>query len=417
MRVSALFGQTLRESDRDAEDDIPSHRLLRRAGYVRRLGSGIYSFLPLGQRTMRRIADVLREEMDAIGGQEVSMPVVQPADAWRRSGRWDSIDPALVRFRDRRGHDMVLAMTHEEVVTGLARTEIRSHRDLPVVVYQIQTKFRDEPRPRAGLIRTRELLMKDAYSFDRDQAGLDHHYAAHRDAYTRIFARVGLPVVVVRADPGIMGGGTSDEFVYLTQIGEDVLARCGSCGYAANLEVREAVAGGPCPRCHAALEPARGVEVGHIFQLGTRYSRKLGAMYADERGVAQPVVMGCYGIGLGRLLACLAEAHHDQRGLTLPPAVAPYRVALIAVSQEKGVLRQAEELYAALSAAGIDVLYDDRAARPGVKFADADLRGIPLRVTVSPRTLEVGSAELMPRSAGEPWLVPLAGVVHAVAAA
>jgi prolyl-tRNA synthetase len=412
VRATSLFGQTLREIEGDGE--IASHRLLTRAGYIRRLGAGLYSYLPLGLRALHRIATVLREEMDAIGGQEVSMPVVQPAALWRRSGRWDSIDPELVRFKDRRGHDMVVAMTHEEVATELARGEIRSYRELPAIVYQIQTKFRDQLRPRAGLVRAREFLMKDAYSFDRDRAGLERTYAAHLEAYGRIFRRLELPVTVVEADPGIMGGGTSQELTYLTPVGEDTLARCPSCGYAANLEAASAVAGDPCPRCGSPLGLVRGIEVAHAFQLGTRYTERMGATYVDETGEARPIVMGSYGIGLGRLLACLAEEYHDERGLTLPAPVAPFQVALLALGHEPEVGRRAEEVYRTLQASGVEVLFDDRDVRPGVKFADADLRGMPLRITISRRTLDRDSAELLRRREREPRLVSLDGLQDVV---
>lgn len=568
MRVSQLFGETLREAPAEAE--VASHRLLVRAGYIRQLAAGIFSYLPLAQRALRKIEQIIREEMQAIGAQEVTLPVVHPAELWQQSGRWQAIDETMARFRDRRGRDLLLAMTHEEVVAELARSEIRSYRQLPQTIFQIQTKFRDEPRPRAGLIRTREFTMKDAYSLDRDEAGLQRQYAAHYQAYLRIFARCGLPVIAVGSDVGMMGGQQAHEFMYLTPIGEDTLVICAACGYAANQEVARfrtepydggapraiakvatpgattiaalaamleidprqtakavfytgdwgpeqpahliiavvrgdmevnptqvlhlsgaralrpaqpeeiaaagavagygspvgvdrtkamiivdelvaeatnlvaganepgyhllntnagrdyvphavgpialATEGAPCPTCGQPLQVQRGVEVGNIFQLGTRYTQALGAFYLDEDGVQRPIVMGSYGIGVGRLLACIAEHYHDERGLCWPIAVAPYQVALVALAKQDTTRAAAEELYAELQRAGIEVLYDDRDVSAGVKFADADLRGLPLRLTVSERSLAQGGVEVKRRSAPTARQVPRAAALAAVQA-
>jgi prolyl-tRNA synthetase len=568
MRVSALFGETLREAPADV--DTVSHQLLLRAGYVRQLAAGIFSYLPLAQRSLKKIEQILREEMDAIGGQELSMPVVHPSELWQQSGRWTAIDETMVRFKDRKGRDMLLAMTHEEVVAALAASEVRSYRLLPQMVYQLQTKFRDEARPRGGLIRLREFVMKDSYSLDRDEAGLQQQYISHYNAYFRIGARAGLPLIAVGSDVGMMGGKVAHEFMYLTPIGEDTLVLCPGCGYSANHEVarfaKEPFDGGapariekvhtpgkqsisdlaaflgvdprqtlkmvffvasygpdkptrlvaaavrgdmevnqtavtnltranaarpahpeeiqaaglvpgyaspvglkadkalvviddvidkaanlvaganevdhhlrnvcprrdfpvdlvghialaregvPCARCGAPLKLARGVEVGNIFQLGTRYSVPLEALFNDEDGQRKPIVMGSYGIGVDRMLACVAEEHRDDYGLALPISVAPYEVNLVSLARQEATRSAAEKLYADLQAAGIEVLYDDREATPGVKFAEADLRGMPLRLTVSDRSLSKGGVELKRRRIKEFTSVPLDQAVEATKA-
>ncbi len=551
MRMSQLFGRTLRDPPADAA--VESHGLLVRAGFVQPLAAGIFTSLPLAQRSLAKIADILRQEMDRIGGQEISMPVVQPAEIWRESGRFFEVGAELGRFADRSDREMVLAMTAEEVVGDLVRKEIRSYRQLPRLLYQIQMKWRDDPRPRAGMIRAREFTMLDSYSLDANSEGLDAQYRAHCQAYFRIFQRCDLPVVAVRSDVGIMGGDLAHEFIYLTPSGEDTVLVCGQCGYRANRqvarfakpappvetplslekvatpdattidalarflgvprsqtakavflvatlsgedeegaerlvfavvrgdmelneaklagalkarslrpatqnEIREAGAvpgyaspvglrdalvvvddlvtaspnlvaganeegyhllnanygrdytadwvgdiaaaqsGDPCPDCGSPLEAHRGVEVGNIFKLGTRYSEAMGSRFLDAHGRSRPVVMGSYGIGLQRLLASIAEEHHDDRGLAWPISVAPYQVHLVAL---RGGEEEAERLYRALQDARIDVLYDERQESPGVKFADADLIGVPLRLTLSQRSLAEGGAELKHRARDE----------------
>ncbi len=563
MRVSKFFGETLREPP--AEADTASYQLLLRAGYIRQLAAGIFSYLPLAQRSLRKVEQILREEMDAIDGQEMCMPVVHPAELWQKTGRWYDIDDTMARFKDRRERDMVLAMTHEEVVADLARSEIRSYRQLPQMIYHLQTKFRDEPRARGGLIRVREFVMKDSYTLDVDAAGLEEQYFRHYDAYHRIGARVGLPLVAVQSDVGMMGGKVAHEFMYVTPIGEDSLALCEETGYASNLEVAEfrkepidngppqplervhtpghatieevaaflgvekaqtakmvffmgdfgpdepgkliigvvrgdmevneiqlmykagardlraphpeeieaagavpgyaspvglnrdkaivivddlvvnstnlvvganekdyhltganygrdfeadvvapiaaAYEGAPDPIAGKPMHLVRGVEVGNIFQLGTRYSAALGANYTDEEGNEHPIVMGSYGIGVGRLLACVAEEYHDDYGLTLPISVAPFEVALVALARKDETREKAEALYQTLRDAGIEVLYDDRDASPGVKFADADLRGMPLRLTISERSLKKGGVEFKRRTAKAFTIIPIEEVV------
>lgn len=561
MRQSRLFSTTLREVPSEAE--VASHRWLLRAGFIRPLAAGIFSLLPLGQRSVTKIEAIIREAMNAIGGQELTMPVIHPADLWRETGRWYQIGDEMGRFRDRVGRDMVLAMTHEEVVADLVRKEIRSYRQLPQMIYHLQTKWRDDPRPRAGLIRVREFTMKDSYSLDAGWEGLDRQYRAHYQAYFDIFHRCGLDVIAVKSDVGMMGGQMAHEFMLLAPIGEDTLILCDGCGYTANRQVarlrkppavpaeprpiekvatpgvntiqglagflgittaqtakavfmvasvtegdhdvdkfvfavvrgdmdvnetklanavkakelrpaREdeiravgaspgygspvgldarrmlivvddavppspnlvaganedgyhllntcygrdytahlvadivaADAGSACPDCGGSLRAERGVEVGNIFKLGTRYTEALGATFLDQDGQSKPVIMGSYGIGVGRLLACVAERHHDADGLIWPASVAPYHVHLLALP---GGVPQAEALYADLQAQGVEVLYDDRDERAGVKFKDADLIGLPLRVTVSERSLKGGGAEVKQRSAKESVMVPLAEV-------
>jgi prolyl-tRNA synthetase len=558
MRLSNLFFASLRDDPADAE--MASHRLLVRAGYVRQLGSGLYSLLPLGFRVNQRVEQVVREEMDRIGAQEMSMPVVHPADLWRASGRYDAIGPELARFKDRNGRDMVIAMTHEEVVASLLAEIVRSYRQLPMMVYHFQTKFRDEPRARGGLIRVREFVMKDAYSCDLDEAGLDRSYQLQFEAYVRIFERLGLDAIPVASDVGMMGGSGAHEFMVLNPAGEDVLVLCESCGFSANRQVasvrhaavpavplesmeevetpgattiaalaaflgidasrtakaaffmtgdgrlvtaivrgdREvnetklvnaievvgglrpaqveeikaagmepgygsplgahgttvvvdtlaaasanlvaganrvgwhvrnvnvgrdfnadvvadidnAQEGDACPTCGSPLILRNGIEVGNIFKLGTKYSAAFGARYLGEDGKEHPIVMGSYGIGLGRNVACIVEAHHDAKGIVWPAEVAPYPAHLVSIgaNKEPQVATAAEGLHDSAAAAGRELLWDDRDESPGVKFTDAELLGMPWIVTISPRSLAAGGAEVTERATGERSVRPLAEV-------
>lgn len=554
MRLSRLFGRTWRQAPADAE--LVSHQLMVRGGYIRRLSAGIYSYLPLGWRVMRNIREIIRQEMDAIDGQELNMPVVHPAELWQESGRWYDIGPELARFRDRGDRDMVLGMTHEEVITDLARHEIDSYRQLPFMVYQIQTKFRDEPRARGGLIRVREFIMKDGYSFHADEADLDRYYPSVCEAYFNICRRCGVDVTMVASDVGMMGGTGAHEFMLVTEAGEDTLVLCRQCGYAANQDVAEirrpgaadepgplcevatpgqrevlevarylgrdeagvlktlvvvadgqpamacirgdlqmnerklanslgvaevrlatdeelkqwglvagyvspiggtehplvvdpsvvetggliaganregyhytgarygrdfsggqildiaaARSGDSCTECDGRLDLVRGVEIGNTFKLGTKYSESMGARYSDSTGSDKPIVMGCYGMGLGRLAACVVESHHDEDGIIWPLPVAPYAVHLVALGTSPGVVEQAEHVYADLADAGVSVLYDDRDASAGVKFNDADLMGMPLRITVSQRNLQQSAVELRVRRASESLMVDVVDLV------
>jgi prolyl-tRNA synthetase len=559
--MTRLFGRTLRDAPSEAESE--SYRLILRAGLVRQTAAGIYSYLPLGWRVVEKIATILRDEMNRVDGQEVHLPVVVPAELWKESGRWQQVDETLWRTQDRNGRDFVLAMTHEEVVTDLSRRDVRSYRQLPYVLYQIQTKVRDEPRPRGGLVRMREFLMKDAYSFHCDGADLDAYYPRIYQAYVNIYRRVGVPVVPVDADPGMIGGSGSHEFVYPSDLGEAVILRCPTCGYAANQEIARArmaeqletvpgavpppepvhtpnigtiaelqaflglpadallktliyhtgrelaaavihgnrdvnavklanalgvpavrlasdeelrlaginrgfispiglsvgqlvvdagvserpyvaganrpdyhlrnvvpgrdfaldrvadltlvAAGASCPHCGKPLVEEQALEVGHTFKLGTKYSAAMGATFLGPDGHDAPIVMGCYGIGLDRLLAAIVQANHDERGIIWPAAVAPYPVHLVGLNRDvPEVAEAADRVYATLGAAGVEPLFDDRPDSPGVKFADADLIGVPLRLTVSRRSLRQSSVELTVRATNQSSLVPLTEVAAAV---
>ena len=558
MRLSNLFFTTLREDPADAE--MVSHRLLVRAGYVRQLGAGIYSLLPLGFRVSRRVEQVIREEMDRIGSQEMEMPVVHPADLWKETGRYQKIGPEMVRFKDRAGRDMVLAMTHEEVVADLVRDFVRSYRQLPAIIYHFQTKFRDEPRSRGGLIRVREFVMKDSYTLDADEEGLDRGYWLHHQAYQKIFARLGLQTVSVGADVGIMGGSLAHEFMVLNEHGEDTIVLCDGCGYAANqqiatvakpeppdeepmpteevatpdadsiaalaahlgigtdhtakatffmtgdgrlvtavvrgdfdvnetklanavkaiggmrpahtdeikaagmepgfaspigahdtvvvvdelaarspnlvaganrhgyhllnvnhgrdftadlvVDIANAREGDACPQCGQALSLRHGIEVGNIFKLGTDFTRALNATYLAEDGSRRLVIMGSYGIGLGRNVACIVEEHHDQKGIVWPREVAPYPAHLVAIGAGKdpAVAEAADGLYQRLADAGVEILYDDRDESPGVKLTDAELLGMPTILTISTRSLAAGGVEVTDRASGERQVRPLGEV-------
>ncbi|MFI0409968.1 proline--tRNA ligase [Actinomadura sp. 3N508] len=555
MRWSQMFAPTLR--DDPAEADAPSHRLLLRAGYVRQLTAGHYSLLPLAVRVRAKIIEIVRQEMAAIGAQEMLLPALHPAEPWKRSGRWELMGQEMFRLQDRRGADHALGMTHEEIFATVAR-ELNSYRQLPQQWYQFQTKFRDEPRPKGGLMRTREFTMKDAYSFDIDRPGLDASFEAYHGAYTRIFERLGIPALPCDASSGTMGGSGSTEFMCPSDVGEDVVVHCPACGYAANIEratsvlpaasdgpglpsperfdtpgvrtiedllaydapadrqiktlvyildstltlvllrgdhplneqklmdatgaaevraadpaeirdalgalpgslgavgvslpvladhalrdrramftgantddvhlrgvdvgrdidvglwadLREVEAGQPCVRCGEPLETRRAIEVGHIFKLGDRYARALGVEVLAQDGRRVPVIMGSYGIGIERAMAAIVETHHDDRGIVWPLPVAPFQVAVVAAqSDDADVAKAAEDIYTALSSAGVEVVIDDRPERAGVKFRDTELTGIPFRVTVGRRGLAEGVAEVTSRVTGETEKMPLDAVV------
>ena len=412
MRFTQLFGRTLRERRTDIES--ASHDLLERACYVRQHAAGIYTYLTLGLRSLRRIEAIIREEMNDAGAQEILMSMVHDADVWKRTGRYDTIDDTMVRFKDRRGHDCVLGMTHEEIVASLAATELRSYRDLDVVVYQIQTKFRDEARSRGGLLRTREFLMKDAYSLHLTDDGLAATYAEQASAYRRIFQRLGLhDVAMVESSTGLMGGKRAHEFMCFLDVGEDTVAVCTVCGYAANVDV----AGDTrcCAQCGGALDWKRGVEVGNIFQLGTRYTDALGVAVTDANGQRRSVTMGSYGIGVSRLLACLVERFHDERGIALTAAAAAIDAHLLVLGRRDDSRdAQASMLENQARARGIDLLWDDRTAvSAGEKLSDADLIGATTRVTMGRDTAD-GMVELRERRSGRVHTVSVDDAVDAV---
>ncbi|MCW2969004.1 MAG: prolyl-tRNA synthetase [Solirubrobacterales bacterium] len=396
-RLSNYLLPTEKEAPADAE--AVSHKLMVRAGLVRQMGTGMWTWLPAGWRVHQRAVAIIREEMDAIGAQEMLMPVLQPAEPWRKTGRLEIEE--LFKLHDRKGSELVLAMTHEEAVTYHIAQTVRSYRDLPLIVYHVQVKERDEPRPRAGVLRTREFVMKDSYSFDRDQDGLQQSYELHVGAYDRIMQRTGLRFYRVESDVGMMGGLGAHEYMAPCAAGEDQIAI--APGYAANLEValrnadvRQAGDGYELAGQQLTIEPA--IEIGNIFKLGTRYSEPLGARYLDENGSDLPVWMGSYGIGPARIVAAAVEQFADERGISWPAALAPFAVHLVGIGRAGTPERDAAEgLYATLSEGGVEVLYDDRDAGPGEKFADAELLGAPLRLTVGPRSLESGEIEVQVR--------------------
>ncbi len=549
MRATNLYAPTLRESPAEAE--VISHKLMLRAGLIRKAAGGFYTYLPLAWRTIRKIQQIIREEMDAAGGQEICMPILQPGELWQESGRWSVYGEEMMRIKDRHGREFCLGPTHEEMITALVRDEVRSYKQLPLMLYQMQNKYRDEIRPRFGLMRSREFIMKDLYSFDRDEEGMNLSYQKMYDAYSRIFSRCGLEFRPVEADNGAIGGGHSHEFTVLAPAGESSIAYCTSCDYAASDEKAElkaiqaqeeemlelekvstpdahtielvkdylqvpiektikavafqdddgqlilafvrgdhevneikilnaaenalhlhmadeqaileaggcpgfmspigikkgttiivdptvmgmynAVAGAnerdvhyrnvnpkrdfkdvivadirmvkegdPCPHCGAPLSMTRGIEVGQVFTLGTKYSQAMGASFLDENGKEKPLVMGCYGIGVGRTMAAAIEQNNDKDGIIWPRAIAPFEIVVVIVNaKNEDQLSCGEKIYDELKSAGMDVLLDDRKERAGVKFKDCDLIGYPLRITVGPKTVEDNQIEIRNRKTGE----------------
>jgi prolyl-tRNA synthetase len=414
MRLSAYFLPLLKESP--AEAQIVSHQLMLRAGMVRQSSAGIYSWLPLGHAVLRRVEQIVREEMDAAGCQEILMPSVQPADLWRESGRYDDYGREMLRFDDRHERAMLLGPTHEEIVTDIFRRCIRSYRDLPQNLYQIQWKFRDEIRPRFGVMRGREFLMKDNYSFDLDFEGAKRSYDNMFSAYLRTFKRMGLTAIPMRAESGAIGGSMSHEFQILASTGEsevfydaafeelDLLApdldvETIQSYYAATDEQHDPE---ECPLPPERLRAGRGIEVGHIFYFGTKYSKPMGAAVTGPDGEEVHVEMGSYGIGVSRLVGAIIEAYHDDKGIIWPPSVAPFDVALINLrASDEGCREVTGEVYDKLKRAGVNVLYDDRDESPGVKFATMDLIGIPEQIVIGPRGLKSGVIELKARAGGE----------------
>ena len=397
-RLSEYLLPTEKQPPADAE--ALSHKLMVRAGLVRQMGAGLWTWLPAGWRVHQRVVAIIRQEMDAIGAQEMLMPVLQPADPWRKTGRIDIEE--LFKLTDRKGSELVLAMTHEEAVTFHIAQTVRSYRDLPLIVYHFQVKERDEPRPRAGVLRTREFVMKDAYSFDRDAAGLEERYALHVGAYDRIMERTGLRFYRVEGDVGMMGGTGAHEYMAPCAAGEDEVVLTAS-GYAANAEVVRAQLGKEQLLSSDTIDGEqiqieKAIEIANIFKLGTRYSEPLGARYLDEHGVERPIWMASYGIGPARIVAAAVEQFADEHGISWPRALAPFEVHLVGIGKAGSPERDAaEQLYATLRDGGVDVLYDDRDAGPGEKFADAELLGCPLRLTVGRRALESGHVEVQLR--------------------
>ncbi len=557
MRYTDYFLPTLKETPADAE--VVSHQLMLRAGMIRKNAAGVYSYLPLGLKVIRKVEEIVREEMNRAGAIECLMPVANPAELWQESGRWDYYGKELLRFKDRHGRDFCMGPTHEEIITDIVRSHVKSYRQLPVNLYQIQTKFRDEVRPRFGLMRGREFIMKDAYSFDTTEEGANTSYHKMREAYCRIFERCGLKYRMVEADSGAIGGSFSHEFMVLAETGEDVVISCDSCSYSANIEkalvvdrgerataalnpvervvtkgahtvadvskmlnldpaqivktmivmvdetpvavlirgdhelnlakiknllgasvselatveqiekvtggpvgfsgpvglklpiyadnavkylrnmgvggnekdihlegvnlerdfsvtrfadLRNAAAGDPCPHCGGRYVNTRGIEVGHIFKLGTKYSEAMKATFLDAEGKSKDIIMGCYGIGIGRTAAASIEQNHDEHGMIWPLPLAPFQVQVVVLNPKDDAVRTAgEELYRQLLENKVEVLLDDRDERPGIKFKDADLIGVPLRVTVGARGVAEGTVELKERAGGEQSVVPMADIV------
>ncbi len=562
MRTTQMLIPTLREVPAEAE--VVSHQLLLRAGFIRKTASGIYTYLPFAQRVLKKIMQIVREEMDRQGGQEMLMPIIQPAEIWLESGRWHVYGPELFRLKDRHNRDFCLAPTHEEVITLVVRGEVKSYKQLPQLLYHITNKYRDERRPRFGLMRGREFIMKDLYSFDRHEEGLEISYRKMHEAYTNVFSRCGLQFRPVEADSGAIGGSTTHEFMVLAESGEAAILYCSVCDYAANVEkattlpaagldpgiqpldlqeastpgkksaeevaaffgiepfhviktmlyktdqevvaalvrgdrevneikllntlgaltleladeatvqqatgtpagyvgpvglknirivadpevmalnnavagankrdthlinvnasrdfkpdlvedIRMVRAGEPCPKCGAQLQEARGIEVGQIFKLGTKYSKVLGANFLDENGKEKPIVMGCYGIGVTRTMAAAIEQNHDQDGIIWPASIAPYHAVVIPVSpKDENQMKLAETLYQEINRAGVESVLDDRLERPGVKFKDADLIGYPLRIVVGNKAVEEGVVEIRRRRSGQTDLISLSEAVEKV---
>lgn len=394
MRWSKLFIPTMREEAAGAQSI--SHKLFLRAGYIRQMAAGVYALLPLAHRVRLKIMQIIRQEMDKIGAQELLLSALQPAELWQESGRWKDLGEIMFRLKDRKGADMALGVTHEEAITSIARDSLRSYRDLPQIWYQIQTKFRDEARPKSGLLRVREFTMKDSYSFDINSDGLDKAFSEHYDAYCQIFSRCGLSYIPVDASSGDMGGSQSTEFMVESDAGEDTIVLCHDCGYAANIE--KAASTDTCVTCEGSLELSKAIEIGHIFKLGTKYSESMNAHVVDSNGMRRPITMGSYGIGIERVMATIAETSNDDAGLIWPLAVAPFQAVVTPTySQESEVTAGAERIYSLLLEAGVDVLMDDRDERAGVKFIDSDLIGIPYRITVG-KKIQQNQVELFTRA-------------------
>lgn len=419
MRYSHLFTKTQKNVAQDNESI--NAKLLTQAGFVDQEMAGVYTWLPLGLRTLRKVEHIVREEMDALGAQEVFMPSLQPKEYWEATNRWEGVD-VLFKLKSQTEKDYALGCTHEEVVTPLAQKFVRSYKELPFATYQINTKFRDELRAKSGVLRGREFRMKDMYSFHTTQESLTEFYNRALNAYVNAYARCGLKVKVVQASGGVFTENISHEFQALTDAGEDVLIACPNCEFGQNSEVATLKVGDTCPKCASLLAQMKGVEVGNIFDLGTKYTDAFNFDFMNEKGEKQRVLMGCYGIGTSRLVGAIVETHHDDKGMIWPKSVAPFQVSLVSLrSKDEAVQSQidttAKELYDGLMAEGVDVLWDDRAdLSPGEKFADADLIGLPLRLVVSERMLKDSAVEWKERAAAEAKVVPMTDVVTLVKA-
>lgn len=412
MKQSLLFVPTLKEAPKDAE--VRSHKMMSRAGLIKQVASGIYTYLPLGYRVIKKIENIIREELDKIGCSELLMPALQPRDLWEESGRWEKYGPELMRLQDRKDRDFCLGPTHEEIITQVVRDYLNSYKKLPLALYQIQTKFRDEMRPRFGLMRGREFIMKDAYTFTETQEQLDEWYAEFTKAYIKIFKRCGLDTRIVASDTGQIGGSEADEFMVMSEVGEDTITYCESCSYAANQEFSNLNDGDKCPKCGGTISVAKGIEVGNIFKLGTKYSESMNASVINKEGKLSPVIMGCYGIGISRTLMASVEQNSTDEGIVWPSEIAPFKVHIIPVNMgDNQQVEEASKLYNALIDKGVEVLMDDRNERAGSKFKDADLIGLPYRVVVG-KDIKDGLVEFTNRNTFEKTLVSVDEVLSKI---
>lgn len=411
MRQSQLFPKTYKETPKDA-DNI-SAALLMRGGYVHKLMSGIFTMQPLGWRVMQKIEGIIRREMEGVGGQEIFMPALQPKELWERSGRWEKLKGDMYQFNDPSDRETGLAMTHEEVVVDLIGQQSLSYQDFPIKLFQFQDKFRYEPRAKSGVLRTREFIMKDLYSAHASEADLMEYYEKVKEAYKRIFAAAEVPAVVALASGGIFTPDFSHEFQSICDIGEDTVYVCPECEYAVNKEVLDKT-GTQCPEHKVELVAHRAVEVGNIFKLGTKFSQDMNVLFTDADGEEKPFWFASYGIGLARLMGVAVEHHHDERGIIWPKAIAPFQVHLIDLTKEEGEKAQAEALYKQLTDAGVEVLFDDRTVSAGMKFGDADLLGMPIRLVISSKTLAQNSVERKERHSQEMTMVPVDQILHKI---
>jgi len=405
MKASNFYISTLKEAPAEAE--LISHQLMIRAGLVKRLGSGLYSWMPMGLRVLKKIETIIRDEMNKAGAIELLMPAIQPSDLWKETGRWDVFGPQMLKINDRHDRSFCFGPTHEEVITDIVRNEINSYKQLPINFYQIQTKFRDEIRPRFGVMRAREFLMKDSYSFHSGIDSLKDTYEKMYKTYTAIFDRIGLKFRAVQADNGAIGGDGSHEFHVLADSGEDEIVYDEASDFAANIEVA---------KNHPdkdKLKTCRGIEVGHIFQLGTKYSEAMKAEFLDEHGQSKPMMMGCYGIGVSRIVAAAIEQQNDEKGIIFPSSISPFEIILTPIGYEKSDLvhKSTNDLYSHLIESGFDVLLDDRGLRPGIMFSESELLGIPHRITISEKTLAEEKLEYKHRASPEAEYIALNSIV------
>jgi len=395
------FIPTLKENPKEAES--LSHQLLLRAGFVRMLMAGSYTYLPLGLRLLEKIQGIIRQEMNACGARELLLPALQPLELWQKTGRDKDLGEVMFKFKDRRDRLVVLGPTHEEVITDLVKSYISSYKQLPIVLYQIQTKFRDEIRPRYGLIRACEFIMKDAYSFDQDEAGLDKNYQLMFEAYKRIFSRCGLNTLITEADSGIMGGKVSHEFMAQAPLGEDIVLLCPECNSVIAFKGEEK----KCAKCKIEMTKVNTIEVGHIFKLGIKYSQAMQANFADAKGVLKPIIMGCYGIGVSRMVSAIIEQNNDADGIIWPKEIAPFQIIILPLDvTDQKLMQTANSFYEELAKSGFSVLFDDRNERAGVKFKDADLIGIPLSIIIGKKSIEENNLELRIRRNKSTHFVP-----------